>query len=113
MDGSSRSRPSLSCVCTCLSGSSGGDSIHHQLVWNLREPMSSIEDVEENNVVTGTQTKSHGQRHSRSNILTEDSTPYHLRHRLLPSMLHPDSRDDLVAEVMRLKRERNAVILSH
>jgi hypothetical protein len=39
------------------------DSIHHQLVWNLKEPVSSIEDVEENNVVTGTQTKSRDGKH--------------------------------------------------
>src|SRR5438876_3835391 len=31
----------------------------------------------------------------------------------MPATLQPSIRKDLVAEVMRLKRERNAVILSH
>jgi quinolinate synthase len=31
----------------------------------------------------------------------------------MPATLQPNSTEDLVAEVMRLKRERNAVILSH
>src|SRR5207244_12836079 len=31
----------------------------------------------------------------------------------MPATLNPNSREDLVAEVTRLKRDRNAVILSH
>jgi hypothetical protein len=37
--------------------------------------MSKIDDVEENNVVTGTLAKSLGGRYPRSNILTEDWHP--------------------------------------
>src|SRR5947209_11897702 len=35
------------------------------------------------------------------------------RSRLMPATTQPTSREDLVAEITRLKRNRNAVILAH
>ena len=54
------------------------DSLHPSAGLESQEPMSSIEVVEENNAVTSAQTKSYAGGYPRSNILTEDSTPYQI-----------------------------------
>ncbi|HEX9197171.1 MAG TPA: hypothetical protein VF906_05190 [Candidatus Bathyarchaeia archaeon] len=48
------------------------DSIHPTAILESQEPKNSIVTVEENNVVTGTPTKSLDGGHPQSNILTED-----------------------------------------
>jgi quinolinate synthase len=45
------------------------------------------------------------------NVLTEASTDHYRRG--LPGTLQPQNREELSAEILRLKRERNAVILAH